>query len=87
MLERCKLSTSMLPSLRHQGTCVQIPLSLAWGISVHKSQGLTLNKATINLERAFESGMAYVALRYVSPCTVFAALHAAAVTRQKPRTA
>lgn len=40
----------------------QIPLVPAWAMTVHKSQGMTLNKVVVDLARSFESGQEYVAL-------------------------
>ena len=44
------------------GTFTQYPVKLAWAITVHKSQGLTFERAVIDVNSAFAPGQVYVAL-------------------------
>ena len=67
---RCMLQVKPMDWMIEEGGKIrasvsQFPLRLAWAITVHKSQGLSLDRVTIDLSKVFEYGQGYVALSRV----------------------
>ena len=49
------------------GSCshLQLPLKLAWTVTIHKAQGLTLDKVVIDIDKEFSAGLTFVACSFV----------------------
>jgi ATP-dependent exoDNAse (exonuclease V) alpha subunit len=72
VVEVARIEEDLLWGWRKIGVIRQFPIRLAWAMTIHSSQGLSLDRVGVNLSDHFDCGMTYVAL---SRCRYFEGLH------------
>uniref|UniRef100_A0A1X7VR93 Helitron helicase-like domain-containing protein n=1 Tax=Amphimedon queenslandica TaxID=400682 RepID=A0A1X7VR93_AMPQE len=57
----CTINPAVLPDGSNQCSSLQLPLKVAWAVTIHKSHGLTLDKVVIDVGQEFSCGLTFVA--------------------------